>query len=209
MYTLYWEKLSGAIVAQAMLEETGARYRLSHVDMAAMAHRDPAYSALCPSQRVPALTLPDGSTIGESAAIVLTLGECHPDCGLVPLPGDPDRPAFLYRLMFMATIGYPTFSRAWHPEQFTDDEAANDTVRRIGLADVGNFFGMVETMITGNPHFLPRGFGAIDLYLAMLTEWAADRNALFAENPKIGRLYDAVAGRPAYRTVIESHRAAA
>lgn len=105
MYTLYWERLSGAIAPQVMLELVGADYGLRHVDMAADEHRGPACTALCPSQRVPALTLPDGTTIGETAAIILTLGERHPEAGLVPGQGDPDRAAFLYWLTFMATIG--------------------------------------------------------------------------------------------------------
>jgi len=208
MYTLYWETLSGAIAPQAMLEEIGVPYRLAHVDMANGAHRAPDYLRLCPTARVPCLALPDGTTIGETAAIILTLGERHPEPGLVPPLGDPDRPAFLYWLMYMVSTGYPTFSRAWHPEQFTDDDSANGPVRRTGEADITRFFDTVEGAIVG-PYFLARGFTALDTYLAMLTEWVADRGALFARCPKMGALCNAVTVRPAYAGVIDRHRAAA
>jgi glutathione S-transferase len=101
-YTLYWEALSGAMAPQIMLEEMGVAYRKVAVDMARGEHRSPEYLAINPTGQVPVLGLPDGTVIGESAAIVLVLGERHPEAGLVPLVGDPDRPAFLRWLIFMA-----------------------------------------------------------------------------------------------------------
>lgn len=208
MYTLYWEHLSGAIAPHALLEELGAPYRLVHVDMDAGAHRSPDYLALNPAARVPALTLPDGTTIGETAAIILALGEAYPGTPLVPAPGEADRAPFLFWLMAMATGGYPTFSRAWHPEQFTADDSSNATVAAVGEADLVRFFDMLDANIAGTPWFLPRGFTALDLYVAMLSEWMADRPALFARNPQVGALCRAVSARASYAGVMRRHAAA-
>ena len=205
MYTLYWERLSGAIAPQAMLEEIGADYRRIPVDMTAGEHRGSAFRGINPAMRVPALRMPDGVVIGETAAIALVLGERHPEAGLVPAAGDADRATFLFWLMAMATGGYPVFSRAWHPEQFTLDDSANETVSLVALRQLDEFFAIVDGVIAGKPYFLPRGFSALDIYLTMLTEWMSDKPALFAANPKLARLCGAVAERPAYRAVMEQH----
>jgi len=205
IYTLYWERLSGAIGPQVLLEEIGAAYRKVCVDMAAGEHRGNAYRMINPVMRVPALGLPGGVVIGETAAIALVLGERHPGAGLVPAIDDPDRPQFLFWLVAMATCGYPVFSRACHPEQFTLDETANETVRLKGERDLEEFFSIIEKAIGGEPYFLPRGFTALDVYLTMLTEWVIDKQALFDKHPKLKRLSAAVAGRRSYEAVMADH----
>ena len=111
MYTLFWETISGAMAPQAMMEEMGITYEKIAIDMAANEHRTEAYLAQIPTAQVPALKLDDGRVMGESAAIVLFLGEQHPEGKLVPVPGDKERPTFLFWLMYMATSGYMTFGQ--------------------------------------------------------------------------------------------------
>src|ERR1700744_3489635 len=52
-----------------------------------------------PLGRVPALELDDGTMLFESAAILLALGDLHPESGLLPVPGSPQR-ALVYQWMF-------------------------------------------------------------------------------------------------------------
>jgi glutathione S-transferase len=205
MYTLYWERLSGAIAPEVLLQEIGVPYNRTHVDMGTEKHRENTYRSINPLCRIPALVLPDGQIIGETAAITLVLGERHPETGLVPKSGDPDRPAFLFWLTGMAANGYPIFSRAWHPEQFTLDEAANESVRLRAEQHLEDFFTAMDLAISGEPYFLPRGFSALDIYLTMLTEWSADRQALFSRHAKLAALCTKVLERPTYRMVIDRH----
>ncbi|MBW8640661.1 glutathione S-transferase family protein [Hoeflea sp. WL0058] len=205
MYTLYWEKMSGAIGPQVLLDEIGANYDRIHVDMAAGAHRNREYRSINPVARVPALKLPDGEVVGETAAITIVLGERHPDSRLVPAATDTDRSRFLFWLMVMATSGYPVFSRAWHPEQFTSDDSANETVRQTAEQQLQEFFSTIENAIEGEPYFLRRGFTALDIYLTMLTEWASDKSELFASNPRLSDLCASVGDRPSYSRVIRQH----
>lgn len=204
MYILYWEKTSGAIAPQVMLEEIGASYKKHPVDMAAGAHRSETYRAICPTARVPALGLEDGSVIGETAAIILRLGE-EQETRLVPGIDDPDRARFLFWLVAMATGGYPTFSRACHPEQFTDDDFANETVARVAERQLADFFDVIEGAISGSPFFLEQGYTALDIYLVMLTEWIGARQQFLAERPRLAALCNAVEVRPAYARVAAEH----
>lgn len=206
MYTLHWEYMAGSIVAQAMLEEAGAEYRLAYVDMAAGEHQQADYLRINPAARVPALTLPDGTTIGETAAIVVALGEAFPDATLTPLANQPDRNAFLFWLSVMATAGYLTVSRKAHPERYAFDAAAITEVEVKAARDLSAFFDTMNQQIAGDRTFLRSGFSALDLYLAMLTEWSEDKTALFAKRPALARLCEAVSGRRAYATAMETHR---
>ncbi len=51
------------------LAEKGIKIPIEQVDLGAMAHKSPAYAAVNPLQRVPALELDDGTIITESIAI--------------------------------------------------------------------------------------------------------------------------------------------
>ena len=205
MYTLFWEKGSGSIAVQAQLEEAGIDYRKSYVDMEAGEHRQQPYLEQNPTGLVPALKLPDGRTIGESAAIMLHLGEQGGERGLVPPPGDAARPVFMYWLMFLATSGYTTFARFAHPERFTIDPDALDVVSAAAANDIDAFFDLLDAAIAGDPWFLESGFGALDIYTAMLAGWHPHRDALFDRNPKVAALCRATEDRPAYRKTIAEH----
>lgn len=204
-YTLYWERWSGAIFPQAMLEEIGTPYRKDHVDMAAMAHRSEDYLAINPAAQVPALRFPCGSVMGETAAIAVVLGERHPEAGLVPEPGDPERPFFLHWLLYMAANGYKTFSRYWHPEQFTENDQAEASIRQRAGEELDDFFGLLDRTAMGEDSFLTSGFSALDLYLTMLTAWAPDPERLLTENKKLASICQAVKSRPAYQRVMKDH----
>jgi glutathione S-transferase len=206
MYTLFWEEMSGAIAPQAMFEEMGVKYDKAAVDMAAGEHQSPEYLAVNPTGQVPALKLPDGRVIGESAAIVLVLGEEHPDGQLVPLPSDADRSVFLYWLLYLATSGYMTFSRYAHPERYTKDQNTVETVRLVAEEHVERFFNILENVIVGEPYFLARGFTALDIYLTMLAAWHSAREEMFQRNPKVAALCMAVENRPAYKKVMQDHK---
>ena len=111
MYFLHWEYMAGSIVAQALLHEVEAEFEQRHVDMNSGDHKKPAYLNINPTGRVPALTLPNGKTIGETGAIVTYLCETFPKAGLSPLSTDADRPEFLFWLNVMTSTGYPTVAR--------------------------------------------------------------------------------------------------
>ena len=79
-YQLFWERMSGAIAPQCLLEEMGLAWRKVPIDMATAAHESPDYIAVNPTMRIPALLTPTGKTIGETGAIAWHHGDqrCMP-----------------------------------------------------------------------------------------------------------------------------------
>lgn len=205
MYALHWEYMAGSIVVQAMLHDIPVEFEMHYVDMGSGEHRTAEYLRLNPTGRVPALTLPNGKTIGETGAIVAHLCETFPEAGLSPNLSDADRPDFLFWLNVMTSTGYPTVSRWAHPERYAQTDGAIAEVERQGLADLNDFFDLMEQGISGQGTYLRSGFSALDYYLAMLTEWSDDRQALFSAHPKIAEIYAVVSDRPAYKMAMEKH----
>jgi glutathione S-transferase len=79
------------------LREIGAPFDATRI--APDERRSPEHLARQPLGRVPAFELDDGTVMFESAAILLQLGDLHPDAGLLPPPGSPER-ALVYQWVF-------------------------------------------------------------------------------------------------------------
>ena len=205
MYTLFWEIGAGSIAVQALLEELNLPYTRKYVDMMANEHRDPGYLALNPTGLVPALAIPGQRTIGESAAIIIFLGDLPGSNVLVPSIEDSRRAEFLYWLMYLASTGYTTFGRYAHPERYTTNREALKPVEAAARRDVDDFFKVLDSQAAGDQFFLCGGYSALDIYIAMLASWHPDRNYLFAENSKIAGICEATEKRPAYEKAIIDH----
>src|SRR4029078_7138959 len=102
MYELYGRKGAGSMVVEAVLEECAIAYKLSNVTRDASRMPPADYYAINPLGQVPALKLPDGSIMTESAAIVLYLTDKYSEGRLAPAPGAPLRPHFLRWLVYLA-----------------------------------------------------------------------------------------------------------
>ncbi|MCC5987652.1 MAG: glutathione S-transferase family protein [Pararhodobacter sp.] len=203
-YALYWEAMSGAMAVELLLEEIGTDYERIAIDMAAGEHKSESFLSRNPTGQIPALRLPEGATIGESAAIILTLGERHPGA-MVPAPDDVDRPAFLRWLIYMAASPYMTFVQFNHPYRFLDDPQAHDALIANARSRLLKQFSAIEGAISGAPFFLPRGANALDLYLYMLVEFYDDHAGLFEGRPKLEALHGAVAARDSVGRIRPGH----
>lgn len=192
-YKLFWEALAGAMAVELVLEQAEIAYERVPVNMASGEHKSAAFLSLNPTGQVPALMLPSGQVVGESAAILLLLGERHPECGLVPLPGSEDRAFFLRWLVYMAASPYMTFVQFNHPERSIEDHRAHRPLIENARSRLLDQFSLLNDTVSGEPYFLRSGLSALDLYLYMLVEFYDERDALFAGRDRLAGLHRAVA----------------
>ncbi len=204
-YTLFWEAMSGAMAVEFVLEEMDLPYQLRPVDMAAGEHRSDSYLKLNPTGQVPALAFPDGRVIGESAAIILALGDRHPGRGLVPAVDADERPAFLRWLIYMAASPYMTFVQFNHPERFLEDPSAHDGLIDNARQRLEMQFDALDAAISGKPFFLDSGPTALDFYAYMLVSFFPNRDGLLTERPRLAQLIEAVDGRSSVQRVMPGH----
>ena len=207
-YKLYFDYLTSAFVPHVMLDELRAGYELVHVDTTVDAHETAEFRARNPNMLLPTLELNDGRTFGENGAILLMLGDLHPDSGLVPRIEDSDRPYFLHWLFALATTGHTTIRRFSYPEEYTVDPAAHAATTTAAWFQLTRFFDAIEDAIAGDPWFMTRGFSPLDIYTVMVCIVLAGdlQDEVFATRPKLARLHRATHARDTVRKLWDFYR---
>jgi glutathione S-transferase len=193
-YTLYGRPGSGSLAVQVALEEIGAPYERIWVG------REPEavekFRALNPAGRVPALQLPDGTLMFESAAMLIHLAS-QPQSGLAPRSGVGLHPMFLTWMVFMSANVYEAALRIFYSARYSSaGEAAADAIRQQGLADYTAHLRVVGAALS--PYVMGKKYSIADSYLYMLASWyPEDKAQLYAEVPQLAAHAALVAARPA------------
>ena len=104
--TLFHAPNSRSTGALTLLEELGADYDLHVLNFKAAEQRGPAYLAINPMGKVPAVRHGD-ALITEQVAIFLYLADLYPEAGLAPPIGDPLRGPYLRWMAFYGSCFEP------------------------------------------------------------------------------------------------------
>jgi GST-like protein len=102
-YVVYGRSGTGSVPVEATLLLLGAPYEVKE------AGRDVTAADIArvnPMEQLPAVILPNGEVMTESAAILIHLADSHPAARLSPPIGDPRRPAFLRWMTFVSAQIY-------------------------------------------------------------------------------------------------------
>ncbi|MCR9178287.1 MAG: glutathione S-transferase family protein, partial [Alphaproteobacteria bacterium] len=172
---------------------------------AAKAHRTPEYMRdVHPLGTVPALRLPDGRVLIESAGIALYLAEVAPD--LAPAAGTPERALFLQWLSFGAGTLYPACLRIYHAEHFAPEGTDLAGVSALGKAAFDRAWAVVEVALgDAGPYLFGDAHSAADVYLAMLASWHPDKERFTEACPRVERMRAAVWDMPSMRAALAFH----
>src|SRR5579859_6095744 len=133
-FTLYGRPGSGSLAVQVALEEIGAEYERVWIggEPAEIAR----YKEVNPTGKVPALGLPDGTILFESAAILIHLALLNPQAKLAPQPGTTSHATFLQWMVFLSANVYESALRVFYAHRYSSrGEADRTVVREQGLAD--------------------------------------------------------------------------
>ena len=203
-YVLYGDKGSGAFCVEAALAEAGAPYTFQTIALHKNEQNSPAYLAINPSGKIPALRLPSGEIVTETAALLLIVAERHPGAALLPAPGTPERAQAMRWLAFMASEIYPMVEIEDYPERFVPKGAEAEALRQRARERIRERILPVEQTIA-MPWLLASGFSVADLYAAMFSRWSACRGWRDEHLPKIVAISAALALRPAITPVWSKH----
>ena len=194
-YTLYGRPGSGSVAVQIALEELGAPYERVWVggedaDVA-------AYRKLNPTGRVPALGLPDGSVMFESAAILIHLSLAHPQARFAPAAGTPAHARFLQWLVFLSANVYDAALRTYYSDRYSSrGDADADAIRQRASADYLRDLELIAAHL--RPYVLGADYSLADGYLYMLAGWyPGERAELHRRVPSLAAHAALVGARPA------------
>lgn len=200
-YHLYNRRGSGGFVVEAALALAGAPFELTEIESKPGTPLPESFREKNPWRQVPTLTLPDGSTMTETAAILIHLAACHPDKGLGPAPATPEHARFLRWLVFANVNIYESLLRRPYPERYTTDPNGLDAVREASALRMGEALMVVENAIGPGPYMLGADMTVLDVYLTMLAGWY--RGDLDA--PRLRALSDGVKQHPVVGPIWRRH----
>lgn len=202
MYVLYGSPGSASLAVHLALLETGAPYRLEQLDLQARQHKSPAYLKLNPNGVVPTL-LVDGQPLYECAALLMLLAERHPEAGLAPAPGTPERGTYLQWMVHFANTMQPAF-RAWFYPAEPAGEAATAAAQDSARLRIEAAWDRLDAHLAGaGPHLCGARYGVADMLAVMLMRWSRNMPRPALEWPHCRALAERVRARPAWRRLYE------
>jgi glutathione S-transferase len=186
--TLFHAPNSRSQGALALLEELRADYSLHVLNLQSSEQRQPAYLAINPMGKVPAVQ--HGSTvITEQVAIFIYLADLYPEAGLAPAMDDPLRGSYLRWLVFYGSCFEPAII----------DRSMNREAGPVGSSPYGDYDTTLKTILAPverGPWILGAKFSAADVLWGRAFDWML-RFQLVPSTPALSEYIERVSKRPA------------
>ncbi len=200
MYKLYFSPGAASLCVHQALLELAVGHELIAVDLKAGAQKQAQYLALNPNGVVPTLIV-DGRPHYEAAALLLLLAERHPEGGLAPMPGSPERGTYLQWTMHLANTLQPAFRHWFYPDEIAGAEHA-DRVKQEARARIEACFNRIDAHLAERgPFMLGSKFSVLDLYAVMLMRWSRNMPVPATEWAACRALLERVKARPSWKRV--------
>lgn len=195
--TLHYYPGNASLTPHLLLRELGLPFTLQLVDRNQNAQKSPAYLQLNPNGLIPVLQ--DGDLVlYETAAIVLHLVDTHPEAGLAPAVGTPERAQFYKWLLWLSGI------QALAPHYFyaerlvlPGNEAGAAEVRAQAEAKIAALVDQIDDRLAAQPWMGGQAFSALDPYTLMLCRWTRGMQRPARSLPHIGPYLQRLLQRPA------------
>ena len=194
--TLYHASPSRSSIVLWMLEELGEPYDIHLLSLTKGENREPAYLAINPMGKVPAIRHGD-TVVTEAAAICTYLADEFPGAKLnVPI-GSPQRGVYLKWLFFGPSCVEPAIMERAYPRKDMPPRAA------LGF---GEFETVVEVLAkaagAADPYLLGKQFTAADVVIGSGLRWGT-MFKLLPERLEFAAYIARLAERPALKRATE------
>lgn len=211
LYTLHYTPDSAAMIVRLALRLTDATFAEVLIDRAGGALDSPAYRAMHPLGKIPAMQTPDGPMF-ETAAIILYLADRHP--GLAPAPDSPERAAFLKWYFFTTTYLHTTLMQVFYPDRVAGAACADAVVAHSGAA-LHEHFALLDRMTAAEaPEWLSAKPSILSYFVGVLIRWLSGfpvghpARITAADLPTLGPILAALETSPAALAVAKAEACA-
>ena len=202
MYTLYYSPGTASMAVHLVLLELGVAHELRLIDFDARGQQDPEYLRLNPNGLVPTLIV-EGVAYYECAALLLLLGERHPQGALTPAVGTPERGLYLQWMLHLANTLQPAFRQWFYPADFGPIED-DDSMREYARRRIEAVWDRLDAHLASRgPFVLGEQPSIADLYATMLMRWSRNMPKPADRWPALAALAKCIKARPSWRRLYE------
>lgn len=196
-WIVYGASGSGSMPVEAALTLMGQPFRVVEAPTwEGEAERDKV-ATVNPMRQIPALVLPSGETLTESAAILLWLTEQHPEAGLAPPPGHPKRAQFLRWMTFIPGAIYSMYWVRDEPERLAGDSPEGQALILERTAErIAECWRTMESQIEPGRFLLGDELTVLDLYVTVVSRWRPRRDRFAKEAPRMAEVVRRVDALP-------------
>ena len=206
MLKLFYSPGSCALASHIALEESGAPYEAVRIDFSKAEQTQPAYLAINPKGRVPALVT-DRGILTESPAILLYIAQSFPAARLAPL-ADPFALAKMQAVnSYLCSSVHVAHAHRVRAYRWSDDEAAILTMQKNTPQNMGDCFAMIERDMLAGPWVLGDDYSVADPYLFTLARWLEGDGVDVKKFSKVHAHMQRIGERAAVKTVLALHAA--
>jgi GST-like protein len=187
---------SGSVPIEATLTLLGAEYEV--IEAVTWEHETARklVGTVNPLRQVPALVLPSGEIMTESAAILIYLADLHPQAGLAPGLSDPRRAQYL---RWMTYVSAAIYAFGWIMDDPTrivaGQEHAPQVIDRVRdrRADC---WRIMDQAITPGRYILGDALSVLDLYVTVISRFGPWRTRFYKSAPKMSEIVRRVDADP-------------
>jgi glutathione S-transferase len=201
--TLFFAPQTCARVALTALAEIGLPFQTRVIAFLAGEHRQPAFLAINPSGKVPALQTSSG-TVVQTGAILNYLAETWPAAGLLPIRASAIGRAQVQAQLFRCSSDlHPLVTRFVMAPMISTEPADAVRVRERAREVLTLQLAPLDALLSGQEWFLEEGWSILDAYLGWI--WFRTTNSGFDATlfASIARHYERASDRPAARAALD------
>ncbi len=197
--TLYHAAPSRSSIVHWMLEELGEPYDIHLVSFKKGENRQPAYLAINPMGKLPALRHGD-VVVTEAAAICTYLADAFPKAGLSVPIGDRRRGIYLKWLFFGPSCVEPAIAERAFPRKEPPPRTA------LGFGDFDTVMDVLAKGVgAANPYLMGEQFTAADVIIGSGLRWGT-MFKLIPERPEFTAYVARLNARPALQRATEKDK---
>lgn len=194
MLELFFTRNTCALASHIVLEDIGAEFKLHRIRFEAKEQSSPAYLAVNPKGRVPALVTPQG-VLTETPAILVYLAQSAPAAQLAPL----DKPFEFAQIQafnsYLCSSLHVAHAHRMRGHRWVDEPEAIAAMQRKVPQSVGAGFAYLEKDVFVGPFVMGEQYTIADPYLFTLSQWMAGDGVDAAQYPKISAHHQMMAQR--------------
>jgi glutathione S-transferase len=184
-----------------MLEELGIPHEIARLDPRKGETRTPEYLKLNPLGHVP--TLVDGGfVLFESAAICMHLADQHPEKGLAPKPGTPERAHYYQWIFFGMTELEPALLQVMMHTRFLPEDQRDPKQAQDGKERYAKAAQVIEDHLLTHTNLCGADFTAADVVMTSIFAWANFMDLIDERVPNVAAYMQRNLDRPAAKRAL-------